>query len=444
METSNQIEGLGGLKMTELQLKQMEQVIIKQEEAKIIEKIDNERKSYTNSEKYGGDMCQLLLQQLNLKRNEHNDFGMQSEIYPLFSNIISNRSEAFSHRNVDLLKDSLDKSFYANVSTFLQKDDNLTPLYISELVDNEKDSFLILPIPFITSVRAPHFAGAHVNAAILKKEDNMIKVELFDKATKFKSNGLLNRIKKDMAGKNFVNYIYEIDNDSEKINKLSEALKSGREGKENVNDYVVREPFKLIENFAEKGYEGDHLSRAPVVGNCLVKGLTAAIKYELSKGKDGVPLLSNEHQSSNEVLNEMITDFICDELKQKGFKQEGIDFLRQEHQRYSKLKESRKKFESFPLKLLPTKLVSLMRFIKKSRDTGKLKQYYKQKTPQFQKNQHANGHQENLVPQSLDIMNAEKRGRRSFREVKTSAKQGHGAISQIAMTRNEKMNMLSK
>lgn len=86
-------------------------------ENRYIELNNKKREEFMRDKSYGSDMCDLVLQQLNFKKNNQNDpiriTDIQGEIFLLFSKVIDLYPDDFEGRNTELLKASLIQSFHS-------------------------------------------------------------------------------------------------------------------------------------------------------------------------------------------------------------------------------------------------------------------------------------------------------------------------------------------
>lgn len=82
---------------------------------KMVKKIDDNRTLFLNSESYDKEMLDLVLQQLQFRENTRWDFetkNMQSELFPLYQQVIDVYPELFQGRDLEQLKSSLNQSYY--------------------------------------------------------------------------------------------------------------------------------------------------------------------------------------------------------------------------------------------------------------------------------------------------------------------------------------------
>ncbi|MCW6016475.1 hypothetical protein K1Y38_27400 [Serratia marcescens] len=109
------------------------------------------------SKRYGKDICELFLQNFNFKGNTLDKLDVQKEIFPLVKQAIESYPEELQHRNIDLIKSSLDRSYYASQNA------TLLSHYTDQLINHNDDSFLVVPTGFKTKT------GAHEVSCIIKK-----------------------------------------------------------------------------------------------------------------------------------------------------------------------------------------------------------------------------------------------------------------------------------
>lgn len=119
--------------------------LTKEEADKYIQEADELRTTYLNSNYYTRDVCDIIFQHLNLKENDCHtefvyEFQTEIEFMALYQQLLDVCPEAFSDRKQELIKDSLQKSIYASIRP------NLFPNYITELENNNRDSFLVIPV----------------------------------------------------------------------------------------------------------------------------------------------------------------------------------------------------------------------------------------------------------------------------------------------------------
>ena len=132
-----------------------------------------------NSQEYGNIMLQLLLQLLNLNSSNFTFSKLEPykpniELLALYQEYVKCNSNLFSHRNTELIESSLEDSLYSSIEPKLLEN------YLVRLVNNNQDSFLILPLTVIFFEEDDWYA--HEVGAIIKKIEGDFVVSIIDKA----------------------------------------------------------------------------------------------------------------------------------------------------------------------------------------------------------------------------------------------------------------------
>ena len=306
-------------------------MISEKKEKQLIKKIDKKRNVYMNEKRYGQDICDLFLQNFNFKGNRMRRTEVQKEIFPLLKQVIESYPEEFPYRNVDLIKDSLSRSFYASQNT------TLLSHYIEKLINNDRDSFLIIPTGFRTGTSRTH----EVSCTIRKSYDD-IQVEVFDKAHKVPPEREKIELKiRGSHNKNYIvaNYIYTIDNTPESINSITAAIESGFKPSASDRKYKV---LNSLSEIAKSEYYGGKVTSAQYTqGNCLIKEVISSLKHVLSEGN--LNAFATDKQRPTASLNAILTEVACQRLEKIGYGKDINNYLRDQYKLYNYLKEERKK-----------------------------------------------------------------------------------------------------
>lgn len=192
----------------------------------------SKRHRLINSKDYGGIMIQLLLQLLNLDSShftfpKYTPYKQNIELLAVYQEYVKCNLEMFSHRNVDLIDSSLENSIYSSIEPQLLSN------YIDNLIANNQDSFLILPLTIILFEEEKDDWYAHEVGAIIKKIEDEFVVCIIDKAeTKIKdriqvSPDILDGKAQSNYKKGIVEYKYKIQNSPANIEKLANILELG-------------------------------------------------------------------------------------------------------------------------------------------------------------------------------------------------------------------------
>ncbi|BAO08534.1 MULTISPECIES: hypothetical protein [Enterococcus] len=312
-------------------------MISNKEEKKLIAEIDKKRTEYMKSKRYGKDICELFLQNFNFKGNTLDKLDVQKEIFPLVKQAIESYPEELQHRNIDLIKSSLDRSYYASQNA------TLLSHYTDQLINHNDDSFLVVPTGFKTKT------GAHEVSCIIKKVGEEIQVEIFDKAgasppERFeKSNENFNNY-----GKNYIvsNYFYKIDNTPDGINSMAKAIASGFTDRGFEPSDIKYQPLHFLSKIANSEYYGRNVTSSQYIqGNCLMKEVVASLKSVLSeKSSPGQLIFSTDKQGRTDSLNGILTEVACFRLEKMGYGTDISNYLREQYKMYCYLKDDRNKY----------------------------------------------------------------------------------------------------
>ena len=263
--------------------------------AELLRVTQAKRQELINSPKYGSTMIQLLLQLLNLD-DSHFTFSKLTpykqniELFAVYQEYVKYNLAMFSHRNIELLDASLEKSIYSSIEP------KLVSHYIDRLVANNQDSFLILPLTIIFLEEEKDDWYAHEVGAVLRKIEDDLVVSIIDKAdTRIKDRLQIsppidgNVQSNDKKG--IVEYQYKIKNSPKHIEKLSRILELGlRTELRHVNkqitllmEYNIQELFfyklSVLSHSEEWGTKIGNYQQ--YLDNCFAKELDGAIKCVL-------------------------------------------------------------------------------------------------------------------------------------------------------------------
>src|SRR5699024_7091134 len=100
------------------------------------------------------------------------------ELLAVYQEYVKHNLPMFSHRNVELLDSSLEKSIYGSIEP------QLVSNYIDNLVANTQDSFLVLPLSTLllkVEGEKNELIGHEVGAVVRKIEEDLV-VSIIDKA----------------------------------------------------------------------------------------------------------------------------------------------------------------------------------------------------------------------------------------------------------------------
>lgn len=277
----------------------------------------DKRYSLINSPEYGSIMIQLLLLLLNLDESR---FGLDNaipykqniELLAVYQEYVKNNVTMFSHRNVELLDSSLEKSIYAAIEPQLLSN------YIDSLIADNQDSFLILPVSIMFFEEEENDWYGHEVGAILRKIEDDIVVSIIDKAdTSIKdrlqvSPDILDGKPQSNDKKGIVEYQYKIKNSPKNIEELSDVLKLGlltddESIDKQVNilmEHKVQEIFfyelSLLAHSEEWGTKVGNYQQ--YLDNCFAKEIDGAIKFVLFDTSDADLLKSESKQSLQEKI----------------------------------------------------------------------------------------------------------------------------------------------
>ena len=252
------------------------------------------RQELINSPEYGGIMIQLLVQLLTLDKShlgpaDFTPYKQNIELLAVYREYVEYNLTMFSHRNVELLDSSLEKSIYASIEPRL-----LSP-YIDRLVVNNQDSFLILPLSLVLfEVEKDEWIGHDVGAVVKKIEEDLI-VSIIDKSTVRIKNRIqvyppdLN-VQAD-SKKGIVEYQYKIKNSPENIEKLAKVFRLGLQTNRNyvcakislLQEHKMQELFftELSKVSYSEGWGTKVGNYQKYLGNCFAKEIDGTIKAVL-------------------------------------------------------------------------------------------------------------------------------------------------------------------
>ncbi|EPI02530.1 hypothetical protein D920_00349 [Enterococcus faecalis 13-SD-W-01] len=351
--------------------------------------VNKMREDYIKDPKYAVELYDIYLQHLNLKSNDIlSRFGFSVdailEYLTIYSKAAEIHPELFAGRNTEQIQESLQKSICSSACTELAGD------FLSELIPDNPDSFLIVPIGFNFPYK-DNKVGSHGCTVIIRKKEAKFFVETIDKAgigpdmhekeaqlKEFPRNGWENEDSAELC----INYTYEIQDTRENIIKLANVLRIGRIHftAEEINLFVTDDPvmyyapFKKLDSFAEKSYYTKHIARAQhTQGNCEIKNSSAALQYLfgtphetgviLPDGTKAIKMKYNE--VTKKQLNSTIAQLISNHLVKAGFSQRVKESLENEYIQYKQLKETRASLS------LEEKIV------RKIKQAENLRQYYR-------------------------------------------------------------------
>lgn len=277
----------------------------------------SKRYSFINSPEYGSIMIQLLLQLLNLDESRLGlsnaiPYKQNIELLAVYQEYVKHNLPMFSHRNVELLYSSLEKSIYGSIEP------QLVSNYIDNLVANTQDSFLVLPLSTLllkVEEGKNELIGHEVGAVVRKIEEDIV-VSIIDKAdTRIENRLQLSPPDKNIQSnlkKGIVEYQYKINNSLEHIEQLSEILGLGL--RTDLN-YVCTK-MMLLEEHKKQELLFSSLSKVSYsegwgtkvgnyqyyLGNCFAKEIDGAIKFVLFDTSDADLLKSESKQSLQEKV----------------------------------------------------------------------------------------------------------------------------------------------
>ncbi|MGG5339303.1 hypothetical protein IGJ48_002000 [Enterococcus pernyi] len=126
------------------------------------------RKDFLNSNDYASIMTDIMLQILNLKDNSwkyqdlaHYKFNV--ELISLYNDYLTLNESDFKNRDILNLKKSLENSIYSTLEPRLLQDE------IQNLITNEEDSFLVIPLSIFQYDSSKNEWISHEVGSIIKK-----------------------------------------------------------------------------------------------------------------------------------------------------------------------------------------------------------------------------------------------------------------------------------
>ncbi|MGG5359724.1 MULTISPECIES: hypothetical protein [unclassified Enterococcus] len=335
--------------------------LTKEEADKYIQEADELRTTYLNSNYYTRDVCDIIFQHLNLKENDCHtefvyEFQTEIEFMALYQQLLDVCPEAFSDRKQELIKDSLQKSIYASIRP------NLFPNYITELENNNRDSFLVIPV-LLKNI--PGSSELHGVTLILMKKENQLIVSIFDKAEE--RPGRNNSRITNYETQSRTTYRYTIEN-TEK-NRLVIAnilhLGLGYPKKENqvVENALMKHSYSLYAVFRTLAQEERlcaHIGRSQAgQGNCSINNLNSALKYVLGEVYpvkdllvDGEKAVKTKYKDlTTEKYNSVIVQIAVNHLIKLKSSIDSTILLKDGHVVYQLLKKTRAQNDSKYYKL---------------------------------------------------------------------------------------------
>ncbi|MGM0109324.1 hypothetical protein IGJ47_002480 [Enterococcus sp. AZ172] len=264
---------------------------------KLLRLAESKRRMLINSPEYGSIMIQLLLQLLNLDESRFTfskltPYKQNIELLAVYQEYVKNNLIMFSHRNVDLLDSSLEKSIYSSIEP------QLVSKYIDSLVANNQDSFLILPLSILflkVEEEKDEWFGHEVGAVLRKIEDDIV-VSIIDKAEaqiqhRIQISPPIDKKVQSNGKKGIIEYQYKIKNSTENIEKLSKILglglwtdlKSVRKKMSLLKEHKMQELlFSELSTLSYSegwGTKVGNYQHNP--GNCFAKEVDGTIKFVL-------------------------------------------------------------------------------------------------------------------------------------------------------------------
>lgn len=354
-----------------------------------ISMVNKMREDYIKDPKYAVELYDIYLQHLNLKSNEiFSKFGFSVdailEYLAIYSKAANIHPELFLGRNIDQIQESLQKSIYSSACT------ELAGNFLSELISDNRDSFLLVPIIFAMPDNDNNVSG-HSCTFIIRKKEAKFFVETIDKAglipceqekkTKIKEHSRKGWRNADSAELS-INYTYEIQYTKENILKLANVLRIGRahltdkeiELFEAHNDVMYYEPFKQLDKFSEKSYYTKHIARDQYTqGNCEIKNISASLQYLFGTPYETSHVLPDRTKAikkkyngvTKKQLNSTIAQLISNHLVKAGFSLRIKESLEDEYLQYKQLKETR------------ASLSVEEKIVRKTKQAENLDQYYR-------------------------------------------------------------------
>ncbi len=289
--------------------------LTKEEADKYIQEADGLRTDYINSNHYVRDLCDTVFQHLNLKGNEYDSesfykFQTEIEFMALYQQLLDVCPEAFSGRDQEVIKASLQKSIYASIRP------QLSPNYINELENNNRDSFLIIPSNLDD---LPESTDLHGVALILMKEKNQIIVSIFDKSQeKQRTNDVKTTCR------------YTVGNTETQIKTIADILHLGlgypqEEGQAILNEWMKLPGFlyEIFDTIAKEREVCNHIGMGQFFQrNCSINNLNGALKYVLGEEhvvkdpvlKDKMAVKTKYKDLTTEKYNSIIVSIVLAHL----------------------------------------------------------------------------------------------------------------------------------
>ncbi|MGM0145312.1 hypothetical protein IGJ94_001873 [Enterococcus sp. AZ153] len=261
------------------------------------------RKDFLNSNDYASIMTDIMLQILNLKDNswKYQDlapYKFNVELISLYNDYLTLHESDFKHRDILNLKKSLENSIYSTLEPRLLQDE------MQNLITNEEDSFLVIPLSIFQYDSSKNEWISHEVGSIIRKKSDLIEVEIIDKSGLFipsrakQTDYVWSQNHKNTPPKIIIDYHYYIS--IERISELSDLLSLGINNLEtqkksvfllpfthefpnfsnsNIRDYF----FTKLSTISNKEHYGNKISSYQALGNCFSKELDTTLKVALGK-----------------------------------------------------------------------------------------------------------------------------------------------------------------
>lgn len=327
--------------------------LTKEEVEKYIQEADGLRTDYINSHYYSRDLCDTVFQHLNLKENDCHtefvyEFQTEIEFMALYQQLIDVCPEAFSGREQELIKDSLQKSIYASIRP------KLFPNYLTELENNNPDSFLIIPA-ILKNI--PNSIELHGVTLILMKKENQFVVSIFDKARE-RAEENKSRIN-IYETQNRTTYRYTIEDTENNVASIANILHLGlgypKEENQRVESALMGFNYSLyfvFRSIAKREKLCTHIGMGQFYqGNCSINNLNGALKYVLGEAYpvkdlmlDGERAVKTKYKDlSTEKYNSIIVQIVFAHLIKLEGSFKSIRLLKDAYAVYHLLKKTRSK-----------------------------------------------------------------------------------------------------
>ncbi|MGG5304688.1 hypothetical protein IGK16_002309 [Enterococcus pernyi] len=268
--------------------------------------VEKERADLVHSEEYASLLYSALCQHANY---QHSNFtildyltqlDLNLEYLTLYLDFLTVHADQFMEREVDALKESIKNSIYCARKPLLLEQ------MLASLENNNKDSFLVLPV-----IQMLPQSGIHSSALIVHKEDNKIMVTILDKGMHYLDKisntypgigvkeisdlGISGFFKGLFTGdidKNLkvaLPYVLEFTDTSEIRTQLTYILALGTTfvGRNlQLSLFSEKKESLLIQNklleLAESSYWGTQIYDGQFFGkNCYIKSVSAAMQHVL-------------------------------------------------------------------------------------------------------------------------------------------------------------------